>query len=91
LIWDQSVFHTSGTLKVPSNISIVDLPPYSLELNPAENLWHYFKSHALSNQYYKDYDALKKTTMVSWQEIAVNSEVIKTFHAAPYIDLANSQ
>lgn len=86
LIWDQAGFHTGGTLKVPSNISVVELPPYSPELNPAENLWHYFKSHSWSNQYYKDYHALEKTANVSWQEIAMNSELMKTVCAAPYIE-----
>ncbi|HLL90472.1 MAG TPA: helix-turn-helix domain-containing protein [Tepidisphaeraceae bacterium] len=33
-------------------------PPYSPELNPAENLWHHLRSHYLSNRTYDDYDAL---------------------------------
>ena len=90
LIWDQAGFHTSGKLKVPSNISIVELPPYSPELNPAENLWHYFKSHDWSNQYYKDYEALEKTAIESWRKIAMNPELMKTVCAAPYIERAIS-
>ena len=91
LIWDQAGFHTCKKLKVPSNISIVKLPPYSPELNPAENLWHYFKSHDWSNQYYKDYAALEKTAIESWQKIAMNPELMKTVCAAPYIERAISE
>ena len=35
MVWDQAGFHTSKKLKVPENATIVPLPPYSPELNPA--------------------------------------------------------
>lgn len=91
LIWDQAGFHTSKKLQLPWNITIIELPPYSPELNPAENLWHYFKSHAWANQYYKDYKALEKTAIESWKNIAMNSELMKTVCAAPYIERAISE
>jgi hypothetical protein len=33
-IWDQAGFHKSKELFVPANISIIELPDYSPELNP---------------------------------------------------------
>jgi hypothetical protein len=50
MIWDGAGFHLSGQLKVPANVTIIQLPPYSPELNPMENLWHYLKSHFWSNR-----------------------------------------
>ena len=44
LIWDGAGFHTGEDVVVPSNVSLIQLPPYSPELNPVENLWHYTKS-----------------------------------------------
>ena len=41
MILDQAGFHTSKALRVPANVSPIYLPPYSPELNPTENLWHY--------------------------------------------------
>ena len=38
LIWDGAGCHTSGDLKVPSNLSVIQLPPYSPEWNPVEDL-----------------------------------------------------
>jgi transposase len=29
LIWDGAGFHRSGQLRVPANVSLVELPPYS--------------------------------------------------------------
>ena len=45
LIWDGVGFHRAGDLQVPSNVTLISLPPYSPELNPLENLWRYLRSH----------------------------------------------
>ena len=41
LIWDGAGFHTGEDVVVPSNVSLIQLPPYSPELNPVENLWQW--------------------------------------------------
>ena len=58
MVWDGAGFHTSKALIVPENITLVQLPAYSPELNPIENLWHFLKSHHWSNRVYKDFDHL---------------------------------
>jgi len=65
MVWDQAGFHTGKKLKVPTNITIIPLPPYSPELNPIENLWHYLRSHYWSNRTYEDYDALADAAEVA--------------------------
>ena len=60
LIWDGAGYHTSGDLVVPANVSLIQLPPYSPELNPVENLWHYLRSHYWSLRVYRDYEALEE-------------------------------
>ena len=42
--------HTSAKLKLPSNISLLPLPPKSPELNPTENVWQYMRDNWLSNR-----------------------------------------
>jgi hypothetical protein len=39
-----------GRLKVPDNISLLPLPPYSPELNPQENVWQYLRQNHLANR-----------------------------------------
>ncbi len=49
MLWDGAGFHTAGAVEAPENVTLIQLPPYSPELNPMENLWHYLKSHYWSN------------------------------------------
>jgi transposase len=47
---DSAGWHRSKNLKIPQNIEIVFLPPYSPELNPVEKLWQYIKSNTIENK-----------------------------------------
>jgi hypothetical protein len=40
LLLDQAGWHGATALKVPSNISLLPLPPRSPELNSQEPIWH---------------------------------------------------
>lgn len=85
IIWDQAGFHTAKALNVPPNVSVIELPPYSPELNPIENLWHYLRSHYWSNRSYADYNALIDAATHAWQQAALNPTLIKSTCAAPYL------
>lgn len=84
LVWDQAGFHTGKKLMVPENITIFHLPPYSPELNPVENLWHYLRSRYWSNRAYADYDALVDAAEKAWQRSACNPTVIQSVCRASY-------
>jgi transposase len=88
-LWDQAGFHTSKELQIPSNITIVSLPPYSPELNPMENLWHFLRSHYWANRAYTDYDDLRFAAVDAWQQAALDTDRIKSVCRAPYIQRLN--
>jgi transposase len=44
LILDNGAFHKAKSLIIPDNIALLFIPPYSPELNPAENMWQHIKS-----------------------------------------------
>lgn len=91
MIWDGAGFHVSGQLQVPANITLLQLPPYSPELNPIENLWHYLKSHFWSNRAYADYDALEQAALHAWQQAVLDADLMKTVCAASYAKSATSK
>jgi transposase len=74
MVWDQAGFHTGKDLIVPKNITIIPLPPYSPELNPMENLWHYLRSHYWSNRAFEDYTALEAAAMNAWPDSACDCQ-----------------
>ena len=69
LVLDNAGWHVSQQLKVPKNITPLFLPPYSPELNPAERIWAYLKSHYLSNRVYADYDVLFNACGQAWNQL----------------------
>jgi transposase len=69
LVLDRAGWHLSEALQVPENITLLHLPPYSPELNPAERLWAYLRSHYLSNRAYRDYDDLFAACGVAWNQL----------------------
>ena len=82
MIWDGAGYHSaSSRLKVPANISLIDLPAYSPELNPVERLWLYLKDHYWSNRIYADLDDLFDAAMEAWVQVCLNSELVQSICA----------
>jgi hypothetical protein len=72
-IWDGAGFHPGADLVVPSNVSLIQSPPYSPELNPVENLWHF--AHHWPNRPYRDYNELQEEAAHSLCALSAGSEV----------------
>lgn len=86
MVWDGAGFHTSRSLVVPDNISLVKLPSYSPELNPIENLWHYLKSHYWSNRAYADYNDLEQAAINAWRKAVLDTQLVKTVCSAKCLE-----
>jgi transposase len=69
LVLDQAGWHVAKGLRVPANVTLLHLPPYSPELNGAERIWGYLRSHYLSNRVYKDYDGLFEAIKAAWLKL----------------------
>ncbi len=48
MVVDGASSHKGEMLKVPDNMAILCLPPYSPELNPAEHLWDELRENSAS-------------------------------------------
>ena len=76
LVTDQAGWHTTKRLKVPDNVTLVHLPPYSPELNPVELLWRYLRQRYLSNRVYPDRQSLEEAVAAAWRRLTDNPETI---------------
>jgi transposase len=86
LLWDGAGYHTSRDIRVPKNVSLIQLLPYSPELNPVENLWHYLRSHYWSLRVYRGYEELEEAAMSGWREVCLEPELVRSIGAAPYVE-----
>ena len=50
-------------------LSLLKLPPYSPQINPAENIWQYLRQNQLSNRVYDDYDAIVDACCEAWNKL----------------------
>lgn len=85
LIMDGAGWHKSRDLKVPENIKIFFLPPYSPELNPVERLWLYIKQRILSNKIYQTIDELENALCEFIN--GLSKQVVKNICTASYLDI----
>jgi len=67
-----------GRLVVPSNISLLHLPPYSPELNPVENIWQFLRQNFLSNRVFDTYDAIVDACCDAWNALVAVPDRIRT-------------
>ena len=50
LICNDVAWHKSAALKVPEGISILHIPPYTLEINPIEHIWREVRTQGFRNE-----------------------------------------
>ncbi len=79
LVLDGAGWHQSGgRLRVPDNLSLLHLPPYSPELNPVENIWQYLRQNHLSNRVFTSYDAIVDACCDAWMTLMNTPERIRS-------------
>ena len=86
LVLDNAGWHVAKALRVPDNVTLMFLPPYSPELNPAERVWAYLRSHHLSNRAYADYDALLRAADAAW--LKLDAATLKSITHCSWIERA---
>lgn len=87
LVLDGAGWHVARTLKIPDNVTLLHLPPYSPELDPMERVWGFLRSHDLSNRVHEDYDRLFDATAAAWNRLEVNR--LKSITATEWVLRAN--
>lgn len=56
---DKAAWHTTEKLKVPANMKLCALPPYSPQLNPAEHIWEEIREKYFPNYTAKSMDQVE--------------------------------
>lgn len=86
VVLDNGAFHKAKRLKVPDNIILIFLPPYSPELNPAEKMWQKIK-RSFTNRTFKTLTDVE--LFICKQAKLITEEVVKSICRYDYIFLSN--
>ena len=70
LVCDRASWHRSKSLRVPSNITLFLLPPYSPELNPVEQVWQWMRQRFWANRVFNDYEDIVHACCQAWNTFA---------------------
>ena len=81
VILDRAGWHRSQGLVVPGNITLLELPPYSPELNPVERVWHYLRSHWLANSVFPSLGDIMDACETAWNRFAADDALIRSLCA----------
>jgi len=81
---DGAGWHSSNDLKVPSNIEIIYLPPYSPELNPVERMWLYIKQRTIKNKIYDTIETLEEV-ICGFLSSSINEAILKSVCRVEYL------
>ena len=85
MFFDQAGWHRAHQLKVPKNMSLLPLPPYSPELNPAEHVWEYIRENHTRNRIFDDLDQVVETGAASLHELHNQPQMLQSMTAFPWI------
>ena len=66
---DQAGWHLSHKLVIPSNITLLPLPPKCPELNPVENVWQFMRENWLSNRIFASYENVLDHCCYAWNTL----------------------
>ena len=89
VVIDNAGFHSTKNIEIPGNIHLLNIPPYTPELNPSEQIWQYLKTR-FKNKLFGDMEKLKSwlwETSNSLDEATIksitgNHHYLSAFYAA---------
>jgi hypothetical protein len=85
LIFDGAGWHRANDLRVPKNMVLISLPPYSPELNPVEHIWDYLRD-ALGNKILHSLDEVIDFLCATITPLFQQPEVVRSMTCFDWIN-----
>lgn len=90
VILDKAGWHTTRKLRVPTNLTLMPLPPRSPELNAQENIWQYLRQTYLSNRVFANYTAILDACQHAWRSLLAETGRIASIATRPWTFIGQS-
>ena len=85
MVLDGASSHKSKDLTVPKNVALVLLPPYSPELNPAEQIWNALRRDYFANRVFDSLAAATEQAQRGLAAMAAHKEALRQLTNWPWI------
>lgn len=82
LVVDNAAFHKAKKTKIPDNIILIFQPPYSPELNPAEQIWAWYKRE-FTNKVFTSIPQI--VDFIIDKSNRLSNDLVKSISSNPYI------
>ena len=76
MVLDGASSHKCKDLKIPESVALVFLPPYSPELNPAEQIWNRLRADYFANKVFDSLDAATNQAVKGLSSMAANRAAV---------------
>lgn len=86
MVVDGASSHRSKDLVIPKNLVLVRLPPYSPELNPAEQIWNVLRRNYFANRVFESLEAATTQAELGLTEMAANKTATSSLTNWPWIN-----
>ena len=85
MVLDGASSHKSKDLIIPDNVSLIPLPPYSPELNPAEQIWNILRRDYFANRVFDCLEAATNQAEHGLAEMAADKLAVRKLTNWPWI------
>jgi hypothetical protein len=89
MILDGAGWHQSREVRVPENLKLIFLPPYSPELNVAEHVWDYVRENHFGNDALASLEDVADRLAHGFQALAAQPEVLSSLTLFDWIKTIN--
>jgi transposase len=78
MVLDGAGWHKSGKIRLPVNLRMLPLPPYSPELNPQEHIWEELREKSFHNRIFESINALEKHLVDALMKLENSPDLTKS-------------
>jgi hypothetical protein len=87
MVVDGASSHKAKALTIPSNISLILLPPYAPQLNPQEHVWDELREKEFPNKVFSTMEGVLNQLDTGLQKICTDAAALTSLTAWPWIRL----
>jgi transposase len=78
MILDGAGWHRAHELRVPQTMRLIQLPPYSPELNPVEHVWSWLRDNVMKNTAFETLDAVVDTLCDGLESLTKRPDLVRS-------------